>query len=152
MPTVIAPARPDSPEARELIDELEGHLASIYPVESRHGYSVAKLVAEDVSFFVTRVDGRPAGCGGVKLVGREYGEIKRMYVRPEFRGLGLGRRMVEHLVEFARRQGVELMRLETGIHQQEAIALYETAGFTRIPPFADYTDDPLSRCYERRIR
>ncbi|MGH7359404.1 MAG: GNAT family N-acetyltransferase, partial [Candidatus Rokuibacteriota bacterium] len=101
MPHVIASARPDTPDAQALIAELEAHLASFYPVESRHGFSVAKLLAENVAFFVTRYDGAPAGCGGIKLFGRDYGEVKRMFVRPEYRGLGLGRLMLDHLVRYA---------------------------------------------------
>src|SRR5205807_760906 len=86
MPTIITPERPDSADAVALILELETHLASLYPVESRHGYSVAKLLAEGVAFFVLRDNGTPAGCGGILLFGRQYGELKRMYVRPSFRG------------------------------------------------------------------
>ena len=74
-----------------------------------------------------------------------------MYVRPQFGGRGFGRLMLNHLVDYARSRQLALVRLETGIHQKAAIALYEGIGFKRIPPFADYTDDPLSRCYEKRI-
>jgi putative acetyltransferase len=133
-----------------LIVELEAHLASLYPTTNRHGFSVERLVAENVDFFVLRSDGMPAGCGGILFVDK-YGEIKRMYVRPEFRGLGLGRRILDHLTSHAESRGIALLRLETGIHQQEAIALYEREGFYRIPPFGPYTVDPLTLCYEKRI-
>jgi ribosomal protein S18 acetylase RimI-like enzyme len=92
-----------------------------------------------------------AGCGGVQLFGTEYGELKRMYVRPEFRGRGLGKLMLEHLADHARRNGARLLRLETGIHQKEAIGLYESFGFKRVPPFGEYKEDPLSIFYEKRI-
>lgn len=151
MPTVISAERPDSPDARALIDELEAHLEPLYPAKSRHGYSVEKLIAQGVAFFVIRHDGLPAGCGGVQLFGTDYGEVKRMYVRPAFRGLGLGRLMLEHLADYTRRHGVHLLRLETGIHQHEAIRLYEREGFVSIPPFGAYREDPLSRFYEKRL-
>jgi GNAT superfamily N-acetyltransferase len=109
------------------------------------------LIAEAVAFFVLRADGRPAGCGGIKLVGREYGELKRMFVRREFRGAGFGEKLVEHLAAHALAHGVALLRLETGIHQQAAIRLYERLGFRRIPPFGPYTNDPVSLCYEKRL-
>jgi putative acetyltransferase len=147
----IVEERPDSPDASALIDELENHLASLYPRESRHGYSVEKLLREEVAFFVVREDGLPAGCGGVQLYGTEYGELKRMYVRPRFRGRGLGRLVLEHLADHARRNGVGLLRLETGIYQKEAIGLYEGFGFTRVPPFGAYEEDPLSVFMEKRI-
>ena len=151
MTTVISFERPDSADARTLITELEAHLAPLYPVESRHGYSVEKLLHEDVAFFLIRVEGTAAGCGGIKLVGTDYGEIKRMYVRPQFRGFGLAKLMLDHLANYARARGVTLLRLETGIHQHEAIGLYERAGFQTVGPFGEYKPDPLSRFFEKRI-
>ena len=151
MSVVITRERPDAPDAAGLVRELEDHLAARYPAESRHGFSVERLLADGVHFFVLRSDGAPAACGGVLVVDGEYGEIKRMYVRPEFRGRGFGRRILEHLAGHARSQGIMVLRLETGIHQREAIGLYEGTGFHRIPPFGPYTDDPLNPCYERRL-
>ena len=127
-------------------------LQPLYPSESRHGFSVEKLLVEDVDFFVLRRDETPAACGGVLLVGTEYGEVKRMYVRPEFRGLGLGTSILDHLTEHVRSRGIGLLRLETGIHQHAAITIYERAGFRRISPFGPYTTDPVSMCLEKRIR
>jgi putative acetyltransferase len=151
MAIIITVERPDSPDALTLIGELEAHLASLYPAASRHGFSPERLVAEAVPFFVLRVKGEPAGCGGIKLFDREYGELKRMYVRPQYRGSGFGKLILDQLAKFALAQEITLLRLETGIHQHEAIRLYENAGFYRIPPFGPYTDDPLSLCYEKRL-
>jgi GNAT superfamily N-acetyltransferase len=147
----ITPERPDSPDAVALISELDAILAPLYPSESRHGYSVEKLLAQAVAFFVLRDGDAAAGCGGIQLVGDQYGELKRMYVRPPFRGRGYGELLVNRLAEYARERGVGLLRLETGIHQTAAIQLYERLGFRRIPPFGPYFEDPLSRCYEKRI-
>jgi GNAT superfamily N-acetyltransferase len=149
---VITRERPDTPDAINLITELESHLAARYPDESRHGFSVEKLLAEDVAFFLLRAEGTPAGCGGIHLVDGEYGEIKRMYVRPPFRGAGFAKSILDHLAAHAQAHGIDVLRLETGIHQEEAIGLYEGWGFYRIPPFGPYTDDPLSRCYEKRLK
>ena len=151
MSAIITQERPDSPDAMQLITELETHLESLYPRASRHGFSVERLIAESVAFFVLYVEGEAAGCGGIKLFGREFGEIKRMYVRPQFRGRGLGKMILDHLADYARALGVTLLRLETGIHQQAAIRLYEQNGFHRIPPFGSYTNDPLSLCYEKQL-
>jgi GNAT superfamily N-acetyltransferase len=151
MPADIMPERPDSADARLLISELESQLAPLYPSESRHGYSVEKLLREDVAFFVIRSAGQPAGCGGVKLYGTEYGEVKRMYVRPQYRGLGLAKLMLKHIEDYARGHGVGMLRLETGIYQGEAIGLYERMGFRRIPPFGEYHEDPLSLFFEKHI-
>ena len=151
MSAIITAERPDTPDARSLIHELQTHLESFYPPESRHGFNVERLITEGVAFFLLRADGRPAGCGGIKLFGREYGELKRMYVRPEFRGAGFGKLLVDHLAAHARANGIALLRLETGIHQQAAIRLYEREGFHRIAPFGPYTADPLSLCYEKSL-
>ena len=126
MPAIITPERPDTPDA-------------------------VALIAEGVAFFLIRDDGAPVGCGGIKLFGTEYGEIKRMYVRPQFRCMGFAKLMLNHLADYARSQAVGTLRLETGIHQHEAIGLYEQMAFQRIPPFGEYKEDPLSRFYEKRI-
>ncbi len=148
---MIAAERPDTPDAQALIAELEDHLASLYPNESRHGYSVEELLREEVAFFILREDGMPAGCGGVQIYGTEYGELKRMYVRPQFRGRALGKMVLNHLTAYVKKHGVELLRLETGIYQKEAIGLYEGSGFQRIPPFGEYKEDPLSLFLEKRM-
>jgi GNAT superfamily N-acetyltransferase len=151
MPVSITLERPDTPDAVTLIEELEALLAPQYPRESRHGLSVERLIAESVAFFVLRHDGQAAGCGGIKLIGTEYGELKRMYVRPVFRGRGLGKRLIDRLAACACEQRVPLLRLETGIHQHDAIGLYERAGFYPIPPFGDYRPDPLSLFLEKPL-
>jgi len=147
---------PDAPDARALIGELDELLTPMYDASDRHGYSVDKLKRQGVHFFVVRCGGEPAGCGGVQIVDAAandipYGELKRMYVRPRFRGQGLGRRLVHHLTDVVRAHGLDVVRLETGIHQTEAIALYESCGFGRIPPFGDYFESPVSLCYEKRL-
>ena len=151
MTAAISLEPPDSDDARALITELDAYLIPLSPRESRHGYPVEKLLKEDVPFFIIRDRGIPVGCGGIKLFGTDYGEIKRMYIRPQFRGLGFARLMLDHLAGYARSRGVALLRLETGIHQHAAIALYERAGFQPVPPFGEYKPDPLSRFYEKRI-
>jgi GNAT superfamily N-acetyltransferase len=151
MSALITREHPASADAVALITELEGELEPLYPAKSRHGYSVAKLIAERVAFFVLRDDGTPAGCGGIQFFGTDYGELKRMYVRPPSRGKGFGKLLLDHLTDYARAHGVGLLRLETGIHQAAAIRLYERMGFQRIPPFGDYIEDPLSLFYEKRI-
>jgi GNAT superfamily N-acetyltransferase len=151
MSAIITAERPDSADAIMLITELEELLAPQYPSESRHGLSVEQLIAQDVAFFVLRADGTPAACGGIKLFGAEYGELKRMYVRPQFRGSGFAKLIVDYLADYAQAQGVVVLRLETGIHQRAAIGLYERMGFQPIPPIGAYREDPLSRFYEKRL-
>lgn len=141
----------NAPESVQLIQELEDILSPLYPSESRHGYSVDKLLQQKVAFFMVRVGGVAAGCGGIQLFGSDYGELKRMYVRPDFRGQKLGAKLIDHLCHYALERDIHVVRLETGIYQEAAIHLYESVGFVQIPPFGDYFDDPVSRCYEKKI-
>lgn len=150
MGVVIERGSPGSIEARRLIAELEVELDH-YPDESQHGYSVEKLISEGVAFFLVEVDGEPVGCGGVQVYPAGYGELKRMYIRPAFRGRGLGKQLIDQLASHARDNGARCLRLETGIHQHEAIRLYERAGFVEIGPFGEYLLDPLSRFFELSI-
>jgi GNAT superfamily N-acetyltransferase len=92
-----------------------------------------------------------AGCGGLKIFGQEYGEIMRMYVRPRFRGMGLGGLMLEHLERYASEHGARELRLKTGIYQPEALGLYEKHGYRLIPPFGSYREHPLNRYYAKKI-
>lgn len=151
MTSMIVSERPDTADAQLLIAELETHLAPFYPATSRHGYSVEKLIKQGVAFFVVRQDSVPAGCGGVQFFGTAYGELKRMFVRPQFRGLGLAKLVLDHLEQYTREHNIKVLRLETGIHQKEAIGLYERVGYQSIPPFGEYVNDPLSRFFEKRI-
>ena len=148
---------PGTEAASRLIAELDAYLSPLYPQESQHGYSIEKLVAQQVKFFVLYHGGEPAACGGVQFFtepqaeGAAYGELKRMYVRDQFRGRGFGKRLLAHLERLAVDKGVTTMRLETGTRQPEAVGLYEKSGYYRIPPFGAYWDDPVSLCYEKRL-
>jgi putative acetyltransferase len=147
----ITAERPDTVEARQLLSELDAYLLALpYPAESRHAFPVEKLLREQVAFFVTRYEDEAAGCGGIKFY-PDYGEVKRMYVRPSHRGLGLGKAMLDHLAASARQQGIDVLRLETGIYQVEAIGLYERYGFQRRTPFSEYEISSMNLFFEKRL-
>lgn len=150
MEIIINPERPDSPEAMALITELQTYLESFYAPEHRHGFSVEQLIAAGVDFFVLRIDGVAAGCIGLMCL-PEYAEIKRMYIRPEFRRNKLGVQLLMHVQSVAHQRGIPLLRLETGIHQPEANARYESFGFRLISPFGPYHADGVSLCYEKAV-
>src|SRR5262245_25212782 len=142
---------PASPEARKLIEQLDGYLTGLYPAESNHLLPVDALRQPNVTFLTASVDGAVAGCGAFVNQDGEYAEIKRMFISPEFRGLKLGRRILEELETLARASGLELARLETGVHQTEALLLFEKAGYQRRGPFGDYSEDPLSIYMEKKL-
>jgi putative acetyltransferase len=152
MQITITQEQPDSPEALKLLGELDEALwLHPYPPQSRHAFTVEKLIREGVAFFVARMDADAAACGGLKIFGTDYGEVKRMYVRPACRGRGLGKTVLQRLAEYAQQQGTNVLRLETGIYQVEAIGLYQGWGFKRRPPFGEYKIDPFSVYFEKRL-
>jgi GNAT superfamily N-acetyltransferase len=147
----IRPTPPDDPVAEALIAELSAALDDPrQPVASRHGYSVARLVAERVAFFVAWCADAPAGCAGLARAA-DYGEVKRMYVRPAFRRRGVAQALLDELAAQARAAALPRLRLETGIWQHEAIAFYERSGFSRTGPFGPYREDPFSVYFERPL-
>jgi putative acetyltransferase len=95
----------------------------------------------DGRLILCRFDGKPAGCIALKRLAPDVCEMKRLYVRPEFRGHQLGVELVKHLIEEARRAGYPLMRLDTIAGKMaHAIALYHSFGFKEIPP---YYENPI---------
>jgi GNAT superfamily N-acetyltransferase len=88
-------------------------------------------------FVVARLGGRPLGCGALKQKGGGVGEVKRMWVSSDLRGLGVGRRILEALEEHARKFGLGTLRLETNRALQEAQALYRGHGYVEVAPFND---------------
>jgi putative acetyltransferase len=140
--------------SRALIGELNAELSGAYPEPGANHFG---LDADEVApgrgaFLIVRVDGRPVGCGAVRRLDAETGELKRMYVDPAARGLGLGRRLVAALEAEARALGMRRLVLETGTRQQAALALYRATGFQPIPLFGEYLLSPeTSICLGKEI-
>jgi len=91
------------------------------------------------------------GCGALRIDAAGYGEVKRMYVTPEARGQNVGRAILACIEDQAAREGLALMRLETGIYQAAARALYRSGGYAECAPFSEYRPDPLSVFMEKRL-
>lgn len=140
----IALEDPGQAEVLALVGELDAYQAALYPPESNHGIDIRALSQPEVLFAVARSGaGEALGCGALVL-GTEFGELKRMYVRPARRGLGVGKALLAFLEAEASRRGCTRFMLETGISQPEALGLYERSGYARRGPFGAYADDPLS--------
>lgn len=147
----IAHADPAEPSVRILIDELDAYQLSLYPAESNHLLDIETLRQPQMLFFSATAGGNMLGIGGCWLHG-DYAEIKRVYVSPRARGLGLAKKLMDHIEAQALRAGKRLARLETGIHQPEAIGLYRRLGYVECGPFGKYpTDDPNSVFMEKRL-
>lgn len=146
----LALESPDQPEVVTLIDALDAYQKPLYPEESHHGIDLDALRDPAVAFAVVRMDGIAVGCGAVVVRDAEA-ELKRMFVDPSRRGAGIGAALVAFLEAEAQRRGAEVARLETGIHQHAAIALYERAGYAMRGPFGEYVEDPMSVFMEKRL-
>ena len=137
-----------SPLARELILELNADIEARYEEEDTGFFQLdpEEVRPESGGYFVAWLDGKAAGCGACRTLPTGEIEFKRMYTRPEFRGYGIGKAMVSHLIGITRDLGIRRIVLETGPAQPEAIAVYKQAGFTDIPLFGQYLGSKTSLC------
>ena len=142
---------PHQEELMPLFQASEAYSAALYPAESNHTLPVAELAAANVRFFVARLDGRAVGCAALVLQGEGEGELKRMFIADAARGRGAGRALLQRIEDAARREGVRVLRLETGIKNVEALGLYRRAGFGERGPFGTYRPDPLSVFMEKGL-
>jgi len=147
----IRPEAPDQPDVLRLIEALDAQMTALYPPESNHLLDVAALTDPAVTFLVAREGGEAIGCGALLRDPRGWGEVKRMVVRPDRRGRGIGKRVLTGLELTARHARLPFLRLETGIHNGDALALYRATGFVECEPFGDYKPDPLSVFMEKRV-
>jgi GNAT superfamily N-acetyltransferase len=103
------------------------------------------------TFLIAWLDEEAVGCGGLRRIEASVGEIKRMFVAPAARRSGVARTILTELETTARALGYTLLKLETGIKQPEAIALYESHGYEPIEAYGVYRDSPLSRCFAKML-
>jgi len=148
---VIAAETADQPEVRALLRQSDAYLTGLYPAESNHLVDVGALCAPSVRFLVARRGAGVVGCGALVLGAPGEAEIKRMFVVPQARGHRIGRQILAALEEVALAEGVRVVRLETGVRQPEALALYRSSGYVERGPFASYRPDPLSTFFEKWV-
>lgn len=142
---------PAQPEIINLLEDGERYSASLYPADSNHHLPLDALRAAHIRFLVARDGtGRAVATGALAPCG-SWAELKAMWVVPEMRGRGASKIILQALEAQAREQEVNCLRLETGIENHDALALYERAGFTRCDPFGDYRPDPLSVFMQKRL-
>ncbi len=141
---------PAVPAVRQLIEELDAYMIPLYPAESNHLLDIEALRQPQMRFFAAVVDGKMLACGGCWLR-LDYAEIKRVYVNPAARGLGLAKKLMQAIEDEARVHGMAIARLETGIHQPEAVGLYRALGYEHRGPFGEYTQDPNSVFMEKQL-
>jgi len=144
----------DSPDVQALALAQQEEMRGRYEGEADIGPAreASMFESPDGVFLVVRDDdGRAVACGGIARFDESRAELKRMYVLPELRGRGLGRRVLVELEEAARRLGYAGVVLETGDRQPEALGLYGASGYERIPCYPPYDSRALSLCFEKRL-
>ncbi|MBI2720399.1 MAG: GNAT family N-acetyltransferase [Rhizobiales bacterium] len=134
---VIRRDDPARPELRRLVEALDAYAQALYPPESNHLLDIETMRLPQMRFFSVAVDGETVGCGGIWLHD-DCAEVKRVYVSPRARGMGLARKLMARLEAEALAAGKAMARLETGIHQPEALSLYRALGYVNCGAFADY--------------
>lgn len=145
---IIAIADPAEPSIRVLIEALDAYMVPMYPAESNHLLDIETLRQPQMRFFSATANDIVMGCGGCWLHA-DYAEIKRVYVSPAARGLGIAKKLMDRIEAEAMSSGRRIARLETGIHQPEALGLYRRLGYADRGPFGDYVEDPNSVFMEK---
>ena len=138
-------------EAAGLIQELDDYLSVLYPPESNHLESIEDLSRKNVGMFCCKINGEIVAIGAVKLMDA-YGELKRVYVLPQYRSKKIASAIIRRLESEVENNNLDCVRLETGIHQPEAIALFEKNGYAMCNPFGNYTENPFSIFMEKRLQ
>ena len=145
------------PDALLLVEEVQAEYVARYGGRDETPLDPLMFEPPAGSFFVAYDGARPVATGAwrrsdVAALGSDRtAEVKRMYVSPTARGRGVARRMLAHLEADVAAYGVDVVVLETGTRQPEAIALYLSSGYRSIPNFGFYRESPTSRCYARRL-
>ena len=137
---------------------LDPELAALVTAQQREIRDIDKgtnravfVPRDDAAYLVVVVNGRAVACGAWQPMAGDVAELKRMYVRPAFRGRGIARQMIVALEEEALAAGRPVIRLETGVHLPAAIALYQSSGYRQIPAFGAYAGNPGSVCFEKKL-
>ncbi len=141
----------DSQEAHTLIEELQAEYVVRYGGRDETPTDPGQFASPRGLFLVVRVQGELAACAGLRRHDEDDVEVKRMFVRTPYRGIGLARWLLAQVEQEARRLGYRRILMETGLQQPEAMRLYETSGYTEIPGFGYYADAPENRCYAKDL-
>jgi GNAT superfamily N-acetyltransferase len=143
---------------QSLVDQVQQEYVRRYGGPDDGPVDPAQFAPPLGGFFVAVQDEQPVAMGGWRpgpaiddLGATRVAEVKRMYVVPQARRTGLARLVLRALEDSAREAGCDLLVLETGLKQPEAISLYESAGYVRVTSYGHYKWSPLSRYYGRRL-
>ena len=143
---------PDDGRLISLIRELDTFLHAMDGDVLHERVSPYNKLESGTKVVLAVLDGSPIGCGALRLLDSETGEIKRMFVRPEARGQQVGRAILGELESWARELELSRVILETVLKLEAAVGLYRSQGYQRIPNYPPYTDISESACFEKKLR
>jgi GNAT superfamily N-acetyltransferase len=148
----------EDPAVQALVAQVQAEYVTLYGGPDNTPLEPGVFDPPRGAFFVGTVLAEPVAMGGWRMRDdvhpwgtRQAAEVKRMYVVPQARGHGHARRILAHLEQTARAAGADVMVLETGTAQPEAIALYTSSGYERIDPFGHYAWSPTNRCFAKKL-
>ena len=150
---LIEVIKPDRDDVKCLIHKADASMLAAYPAESNHLDDIGELSQSNVYFLGAFIKDQLAAIGAVKTMNDDgtYGEIKRLYVDPLYRGQNISVKLMQCLEQHLITNGIVLARLETGDKQTAAISLYEKLGYYLRQPYGKYVADPLSVFMEKRL-
>ena len=149
----VVESDPKGPEAFALLCEAAREIQLLYP--EFHDPAAPPPTNTPTqprgAYFVAFAAGRPVGMGAHRPLDEETTEVRRMFVTRDVRNRGVARLILEHVEAHALARGFQRAVLETGCRQLPAMHLYESCGYTRVPAFGVYANDPTSVCYAKRL-
>jgi putative acetyltransferase len=143
----------DRQDVHDLLSQHFAEMRAGSPPSACHVLPVDGLKDPAIRFFTLRENGALLGCGALKRLETSHGEVKSMRTADTALGRGVGKRLLDHLTETGRIEGMSRLSLETGSTEQFAAAnrLYEMEGFERCGPFGNYADTPFTRFFTKQI-
>lgn len=141
----------DGPAATQLTTEVQAEYVVRYGGPDEGPIDAAEFLPPDGAFLVGYLDGEPVAMGGLRRHADDAVELRRMFVRPPWRGRGLARALLAALEHQAQQLGARRVVLESGQRQPEALALYRSSGYRPTESFGYYRDGPLSVCLAKNL-
>jgi putative acetyltransferase len=138
--------QPNDLALHELIEDLDAELLRLYPAEGIFGVDFTSLKVREMTFCVAYVNKYAVGCGGLRPLEKDTAELKRFYVKKNFRGRGVASAILKFLEAQAEAAGIAVIKLETGPKQPEAIGLYQKFGYEKTEAYGEYIGSEYSYC------
>jgi len=149
--TTIIYSNGDNPDFVDLCKQLDNYFNKVNGVEKQEGYNQYNTLSDIADVWIAYEDNVPVGCAAFKQYEDKVAEVKRVFVKPEYRGKGISKELMNALESKALEKEYKSLILETGKNFKAAIGLYQSMGYTVIENFGQYKDMPNSVCMEKVI-